>query len=413
MYVSVQGLSGVHAGARATAGRRVSGTVVLLGLTSMFTDVSSEMVAAVLPLFATAQLALTPLAYGVVDGLYHGVAALVRVAGGFVADRSRRPKAVAVAGYGLSAVCRLALLPVTSGGALSAVVAADRVGKGIRTAPRDALIAAASDVRMLGRAFGVHRALDTAGALAGPLLAFAILAAIPQGFDTVFLVSFAAALVGLGILVFLVPALHPTVATQADAQPLTLTAVARLAVEPRVLRLLGVAALLSALTIGDGFLYLALQRREEFAVAYFPLLFVGTAVTYLMLAVPFGRLADRFGRLRVFVTGHVLLMLAYLLAGGTMSGPITVLACLACLGAYYAATDGVLAAATAALVPQQLWGSGLALAQTTVAAGRFLAAIGFGAAWTWAGRDTALTVFAGTLAVGIPVAAVLLHRMHR
>jgi MFS family permease len=410
VYVSLQGIPQTRAGEPArTGGRAVSGTVVLLGLTSLFTDVSSEMVAAVLPLFATAHLALTPLAYGVVDGLYQGVAALVRVAGGFTADRTRRPKAVAVAGYGLSAACRLALLPVASGAALAGVVAADRVGKGIRTAPRDALIAAASDPQILGRAFGVHRALDTAGALAGPLLAFAILAAIPGGFDTVFLVSFASALVGLAILIFLVPGLRPPASERVPS----LRAVGRLATEPGVRRALGAAAVLSALTIGDGFLYLALQRREEFAVAYFPLLFVGTAVAYLALAVPFGRLADRFGRLRVFLAGHVALVGAYLLAGGTVAGPVAVLACLACLGAYYAATDGVLAAATAALVPGHLRASGLALAQTTVAAGRFVAALGFGAAWTWAGRENALTGFTVALVAGLVLSAVLLRRSRR
>jgi MFS family permease len=405
VYVSVRDLPRAQPRAQGEAGRRaVSGTVVLLGLTSLFTDVSSEMVAAVLPLFATTQLALSPLAYGVVDGLYQGVSALVRVAGGFVADRSRRPKAVATLGYGLSAVSKLGMLAVGSGAALTSAVAADRIGKGIRTAPRDALIAASSDQRMLGRAYGAHRALDTAGALTGPLLAFVILAAIPGGFDTVFLVSFAAALVGLAILVLLVPDLRPPKA----AQHPSLRALAGLVRQPPVRRLLAAAALLSLVTVGDGFLYLALQRREEFAVAYFPLLFVGTAVTYLALAVPLGRLADRFGRLRVFLAGHVLLATAYLLAGGAVSGAATVFACLACLGAYYAATDGVLAAATAGVVPERLRASGLALAQTTVATGRLLAALAFGAAWTWVGRDLALLGFTVALLAGLSISSVLL-----
>jgi len=409
VYVSLRGRPDTQAGPPAVSRRKaVSGTVILLGLTSMFTDVSSEMVAAVLPLFVTSQLALGPLAYGVIDGLYQGVSALVRLVGGFVGDRTRRPKAVAVAGYGLSAVSRLGLLLVTSGGALAMAVAADRTGKGIRTAPRDALIAASSDQSTFGRAYGVHRALDTAGALGGPVLAFAILAAVPGGFESVFLVSFAAALVGVAIIVFLVPDLRSPV----QAERPSLRGVGRLAVEPAVRRLLGLAAVLSVLTIGDGFLYLALQRREQFAVAYFPLLFVGAAVTYLLLAVPFGRLADRFGRLRIFLVGHTALILAYVFAGGLVSGPATVLACLACLGVYYAATDGVLAAATAAVVPPHLRSSGLALAQTTVSGGRLIAALGFGGAWMWLGRDMALAAFAGGLGVVLLlVAIVLMGRM--
>ena len=167
---------------------RVAAPVVLLGVTSMFTDISSEMVAAVLPLFVTVGLGLSPLAFGVVDGLYQGVSAVTRLAGGYVADRTRRPKAVATTGYALSAASKLALLPVGSLPALSAAVAIDRTGKGIRTAPRDALIAARRRA-IPGPAFGVHRALDTAGAMIGPLLAFVLLALLPGDFDAVFVVA--------------------------------------------------------------------------------------------------------------------------------------------------------------------------------------------------------------------------------
>lgn len=157
MYVSVRDASRPRPRGESGAGQRgrrrtVSGTVILLGLTSLFTDISSEMVVAVLPIFATTILGLSPLAYGVVDGLYQGVSTLVRVGGGAAADATGRPKAVALTGYGVSAACKLALLPVTSAAALAAVVAADRTGKGIRTAPRDAMIAASSDPHALGRA---------------------------------------------------------------------------------------------------------------------------------------------------------------------------------------------------------------------------------------------------------------------
>jgi MFS family permease len=393
MYVTVRGLPKGPPGATKT----VSGTVILLGLTSMFTDISAEMVVAVLPMFATAILGLSPLAYGIVDGLYQGVATFVRVGGGMAADMSGRPKAVAVSGYGLSAVCKLALLPVTSGAALATVVAVDRTGKGIRTAPRDAMIAASTQPNVLGRAFGVHRAMDTAGALAGPLIAFAILAAIPNGFNEVFLVSFAAALMGLAVLVFLVP----NVRSQATEHRRRVSArdVCRLAVSPQLRRLLVAAVVLSALSIGDGFLYLALQRREEFAAQYFPLLFAGTALVYLVLAIPFGRLADRFGRVRVFLVGHLALAAAYAVAAGIGSGVASVLACLALLGAFYAATDGVIAAAAAGRVPAQLRGSGIALAQTAVAAGRLVAGVAFGSAWSLVGRDAALYGFAVLLLV--------------
>jgi hypothetical protein len=143
-------------GVRSSRKARVAAPVVFLGLTSLLTDISSELVATVLPLYLTLQLGLSPLAFGFIDGLYQGVTAVVRIGGGFVADRTRRPKGVAVLGYTASALAKLALLPATTFGALAAVIAVDRAGKGVRTAPRDALIAASSSSAGLGRSFGVH-----------------------------------------------------------------------------------------------------------------------------------------------------------------------------------------------------------------------------------------------------------------
>src|SRR5436190_5914911 len=205
MYLS---LRDKPAGPTASPGRaalRVSTTVLLLGTVSLLTDVSSEMVAAILPLYLTAAAGLGLFQYGFVDGLYQGVSALVRIAGGYTGDRVNQPKWVAAAGYGLSAVSRIALVPAHGMAAIAGVVTADRLGKGLRTAPRDALIADASDPAILGRSFGVHRALDTVGAAIGPLLAFALLAAVPGSYSSVFVVSFAFALVGFAVLVLFVP----------------------------------------------------------------------------------------------------------------------------------------------------------------------------------------------------------------
>ena len=147
-----------------------------LGLTSLLTDISSEMVTSILPLYLVLTLGLTPLQFGFIDGLSQAVAAFARLGSGLLADRWRNHRAVAAAGYGLSALSRLLLL--AAGGAwglLSSAIVLDRIGKGIRTSPRDALISLSSAPERLGLAFGVHRALDTIGALLGPLLAFAIL----------------------------------------------------------------------------------------------------------------------------------------------------------------------------------------------------------------------------------------------
>ena len=387
--------------------RAVGPTALLLGITSALTDASTEMVAAVLPVFLTLQLGLTPLQFGFVDGLYQGASVLVRVLAGYVSDRWRRLKLVAASGYALSAASKFALLGVgTSLPLISAAVAADRTGKGIRSAPRDALIAADTHPSALGRAFGLHRALDTAGAAAGPLLAFAVLALAPGDYDAVFLVSACLAVVGLAVLVLLVRE-RPERLVRPD-RPASLRRAFGLLGDRTYRRTVVAAGLLAVLSLSDGFLYLVLQRRLSLATELFPLLFLGTAIAYLVLAVPLGRLADRVGRLRVFVAGHVLLMLVYVVLQVPLMGALTLALVILLLGAHYAATDGVLTAAIAGLVPADLRTSGIALAQTAVAAGRLLAAVAFGAVWTMVGRGPALLLFTIAIGLALPVAARLL-----
>jgi MFS family permease len=386
---------------------RVAGTVVLLGLVSLLTDVSSEMVASVLPLYLTTQVGLSYVAYGVVDGVYQGASAFVRIFGGYAADRWGRPKWVAVVGYGVSAVSRLLMLGAHSLPSVTGVVTADRLGKGLRTAPRDALIADVSEPAVLGRAFGVHRALDTIGAALGPLVAFGLLASASGTYHSVFVVSFGFALLGVAVLVVLVPNRRTTsgVARQRIGSLL------RQIGGPRLRRPLVVAALLGLFTIGDSFLYLTIQDRDGFGVMVFPLLFVGTNAAYLALAIPMGRLADRVGRARVFVAGHVALLLAYLTAAASWHGTAAAIVSLLLLGTFYAATDGVLAALTSRLSTPESRGTGIAAAQTVVVVSRFAASVGFGALWAVMGAGAALLIVSTALVVAIPVAMIVLRNV--
>ncbi|MPQ99427.1 MFS transporter [Modestobacter sp. I12A-02628] len=359
------------------------------------------MVTAVLPLYLTMALGLSPLAFGVLDGLYQGVTVLVRLLGGYVADRFARPKVTAQVGYGLSAVCKLGLLAVSSPTGIGAVLAVDRTGKGLRTAPRDALIAAAVPEELLGRAFGVHRAMDTAGALLGPLVAFALLLYLPDDYDSVFLTSAAFAAAGCTVLWAFVRE-RPAVA---GAVAVRLRSLAGLVRDVSLRRVALAALALGALTVSDGFLYLLLRDRDAVSATAFPLLFVGTAVAYLVLAVPLGRLADRVGRVPVLVGGHGALLLCYaaLRWGAGLPGPALLVLVLGALGVYYAATDGVLAALAASLTPAPLRGSGIALVQTALAAGRLVSAVLFGLLWSALDQDTAMTVFVAALVAGLPV----------
>lgn len=403
-----------------SSGPQVSRTVVLLGLTSLFTDIAAEMVVTVLPLYLVYVGQFSPLAFGLVDGIQRGAAAIVALASGFLGDRLRRHKDIAIAGYGLSAFVKLGL--ATAGTALSTVsvlVLADRVGKGIRTAPRDAMISLSTPRDDLGVAFGVHRALDTTGAMLGPLAAFAILTFVPNAFESVFLVSFCVALIGLGILVLLVPrehgvqprpAVEPVESPAAPPPRPNLRAALHVLTVPRFRGLLAAGAALSLATASDAFVFLVLQDKLDLSLSLFPLLFVGMAAVFMVLAVPVGRIADRIGRGRVLLGGYLLLLVVYGALLAPIDGTVLVALALALMGAHYAATDGVLMAFGSALVPDDVRGSGLALLGTTVNVARLLASVAFGALWAAWGIDTAVAVFAAGLVAAIGLAALALVR---
>ncbi|WP_404435853.1 MFS transporter [Microbacterium aerolatum] len=412
--------------------RTVSSTVVTLGIVSMLTDISSESVTAILPLYVTGFLGLSTIAFGFLDGFYQGISALVRIAGGYTSDRLDQPKWVAFTGYALAAIARVGLLFASGFGALTAVISADRIGKGIRTAPRDAVITASSRPDSLGAAFGMHRMLDNIGAAIGPLLAFFILLLIPDGYGTIFVASLGFAVVGVTLLGLFVPNVRskpkrglrlpavaqPVSSAEASPPPLNdpqLATTRRAKFDWKVItagpmrRVLAAAGILGLLTIGDGFIYLVLQTRGGFAAQWFPLMYVGTNIAFLALAIPLGRLADRVGRARVFVVGHAGLLGAYLVAVMPMADVAATILCLVLLGAFYAATDGVLAALAAQLTTPETRGTGIAAAQTVVALSRFVSASGFGILWFLVGREVAMIVVAAMLLVAIPLIAWLLR----
>ena len=417
--------------------RYVSGTVWALGFTSLFTDVSSEMVGTVLPVYLVLYLGLTPFQFGIVDGLYHGVTALLRLASGVAVDRTGRSKEIALAGYGASAASRLAMLAAGASWPLIAgVVAFDRAAKGARAVPRDVLISLSSRRDGLATAFGVHRALDSAGAMLGPLVALAILGTLPNAFDVVFVASFSVALVGLGVLLLFVtnaeraPASAPATAgvpplatgrgrassSGGPGGPLapsgpgaTRSLIAGILRTPGLLRLTVAATMLAAATVSDGFLYLLLQREAGFSPGLFPLLYVGTSGCYLALAVPAGGLADRLGRQRAFLAGYGLLAAAYLTTMQSGTGLPAVAACLLLLGGHYALTDGVLMAFASGRLARERRGSGLALLTTAAGLARLLGSVVFGALWTRYGAGAAVPVFLIALVAAIAGAAVLLR----
>jgi MFS family permease len=385
----------------------VSANVFALGAVSLVTDISSEMVTAVLPVYLMIGLHLSPAVYGVVDGTYTGATALLRLVGGYVADRTRKRKYVAGLGYALSAVAKLGLLAAGSAvGAIGAVIAVDRTGKGLRTAPRDALITLSTPPQYYGRAFGVHRMMDTIGAFAGPLVALGVLAATAQAYDAVFVTSFCIAAFGVLLLVLFVRDHQDEQPRKSTVAPAALAGLLRRA---PVRRLVLAACLAGLVTIGDGFVYLLLQRREGLNVAWFPLLAVGTNLSYLLLATPLGVLADKVGRLKVVLAGYVALLAVYLLLFGPLGGWPLLVVVLALYGVFYASTDGVLMALAGPVLPADLRTTGLALIQTGQALAYVGSSVLFGLAWTVWGPASASRVAAALVAVAVVAVAVLLR----
>lgn len=415
----------------------VGPTVFLLGLTSFLTDISSEMVATTLPLYLLVTLQFTPFQIGLVDGLYQGAAVLVKVISGLVADRYRKPKEVATIGYAVSALCKLGFLLV--GGswvALSGVVLFDRVGKGIRTAPRDAMIAASSPSSQLATAFGIHRALDTAGAMLGPLVAVAILMMAPGAYDAIFVVSLSIAVVGVAVIGLFVhnpgqvqtsdrsqmigaeqPEVHANKAnkidpeTNSEANPVSIQAALRLLLQPQFRSVVFIGSALALVTVSDSLLYLTLQRRLELSTGFFPLLFVITAFIYMVLAVPVGQFADRVGHKRVFMAGYIILGTVYALLLLPVNLYVATGGVLLLLGLYYAATEGVLMALASGLLPTHLRTTGLALLTTGTGLARLFASSLYGAVWNWAGAEQALAIYIGGLILVLIVAGFVIKNV--
>lgn len=409
MYYSESGINPkTHAvSLRAQSRAKVSAIIYFIGLTSLMTDISSEMVASVLPIYLFTVLRLSPFEFGLIDGLYNGSTAIVRLAAAYLSDRTQQHKTIAFIGYLLSALskCGLLVAGVAGWASVAAVILVDRVGKGIRTAPRDALIAENATADNIGAAFGVHRALDAAGALIGPLLATGMLLWLPKRFDYVFMLSLSFALFGLLILGLCVRAKREHAETSRPDSPaasfITIDAAIKSFRTPGFLLLTGASAVLSFFTLTDNMIYIGLQQRLAFPPAYVPLLFVATAAVFMCMAIPAGKLADRFGHLRVFLLGYLMLAVVYaLFAVLPTLGGFDIAVYVILLGVFYAATDGVLVALAVKQLPPHVRATGIACISTVSAIGRMGSSFLFG--WLWERQDQAQAV--GIFSIGMLLA---------
>lgn len=366
-------------------------TIFLLGLTSLLTDISSEMVYPLLPLFLTATLGAGPAALGLIEGIAESAASILKLLSGIRADRTRRKRPLAIAGYGTSAVGKVVL---ALAGTWSVVLGArllDRIGKGIRTAPRDALIADNALPGRSGRAFGLHRAMDTIGAAAGVLLAWWFVAASPGDYAAVIRWSIVPAVMGV-LLLFLVREGHDGAPPKKSATPASWHSL-----PPALKRFLGVALLFTLGNSSNTFLLLRATDLGFQPPDVIALYFVYN-VAYALLSYPAGHLSDRFGRRHVLVAGYLLYALVYAGFAFIGEGERSWLpwALFLVYGVHSAATDGVEKALIAELAPAHLRASSIGLHAMIVGIGLFPASVMAGVVWSAAGPVAALGIGACT-----------------
>jgi hypothetical protein len=245
--------------------------------------------------------------------------------------------------------------------------------------------------------------MDATGALIGPIVAFAILGTIQNGYDAVFVASLSSAVVGLAVLVLLVqnpgPAQRPPLGSPSIAAAIGLLRMS--AFQHAALATLA----LGAMTMSDAFVYLSLQRGADMSARALPLFYVITSAFYLVFAIPVGKLADTIGRFNVFLAGHIALIALYLILLTRPSAAVAFAVALPILGVYYAATEGVLMAVGSSFLPEALRTSGLALLTTILAIARFGASVLFGLLWVRFELEIAVTVFLVGLSAGIVLVA--------
>jgi MFS family permease len=250
--------------------------------------------------------------------------------------------------------------------------------------------------------------MDTVGALLGPLVTFLLLANLGTAPDPIFVTSFGFALIGVITLVFFVRE-RPAAPASARKAPSIKAGLALLKDRPFA-RVTIVAAVLGLATMSDAFVFVLVQKSTGIPLSTLPLLPLGTALTFLLLATPLGRLADRAGRWRIFFAGHVLLLAVYLLLLAPSGGYPVAIAALLLHGAFYAATDGVLSAWAGSMIPEDLRGSGLAVVQTGQALAKLVSSIAFGFLLQYASVLAAVVVACGGLAVSLLVVLLVRRR---
>ncbi len=390
--------------------------IVLLGIASLLTDISSEMIYPLLPLYLTStRIGATPALIGLIEGFAESTASLLRVFSGYWSDRLQFRKPLVILGYSSSAIGKALLYVSSTWHLVFAGRLTDRFGKGVRTAPRDALIADSSDPERRGSAFGLHRALDSLGASIGVVLAYVFFVSLQSDYRSIFALSLVPAVLGVLVLFFVRERLARQKPPETRAvsgngsngvrEPWWRNLGARWHALDRQLKVLLVIVLLFALGNSSNQFLLLRAKSHGYSDAVVILMYLVFSIVYSVAAWPAGRLSDRVGRKALLVLGYFTYGIVYI--GFAVANPLQLWGLFATYGLYIAFTEGVEKALVSDIAPLDLRATLIGLHATFVGVGLLPASLFAGLLWDTFGPPAPF-FFGGGLGI---MAAIALWRL--
>ncbi len=354
--------------------------VWLLGLTSLFTDSASEAIYPLLPVYLTSVLGAGAASLGLIEGLAEAANSLLKILSGRLSDRWRIRRPIVIAGYGLSSAVRPLIALVASWPQLLIVRLFDRVGKGVRGAPRDAMLAACASPATRGRIFGFHRSMDHVGAVVGPLMASAFLLAWPGQFKWLFALTIVPGALAVASLFFVdEPKIAAPVRTGEVPAGAAGQALSWRELPDQLWILLGVILVFTLGNSADAFLLLRLSD-EGVAPAAIPLIWAALHVVKAVMSTWGGVKSDRWGRRVVIGAGWLVYAVVYGAFAFSSSAP-TLVAWFLVYGIYYGLSEGTEKALIADLAPAALRGTAFGIYNAALGIGSLLASVVFGLVW--------------------------------
>jgi MFS family permease len=374
-------------------------SVWALGLVSMLMDISSEMIHSLLPVYLVTVIGASTVTVGLIEGIGEATAALAKVFSGTLSDWFGKRKLLVAIGYGLSALTKPMFPLASTAGEVMAARFIDRIGKGVRDAPRDALIADVTPQQVRGAAYGVRQALDTVGGFAGPLLAMFLMALYANDFRSVFWWAFVPAVLCVLVLVFGVEEPDEIKGIQKRGWPINKAELARL--PTRYWLVIAIGVIFTLARFSEAFLVLKAQS-EGLSLSLIPLVFVWMNVIYAVIAAPAGALSDRIGRVKVLLAGLATLVVADLVLA-FVPGLTGVFLGVGLWGAYLGLSQGLLSALVADTAPDDLRGTAFGLFNLLTGVALLIASVLAG--WLWQTYGPTATFLAGAVFSAIAVFA--------